>query len=77
MTRAVFIGIALALFFGPVDTSALSPEDRRGYAPCPAQIMCVPTSRKIQRCIAKFLRFKKVPNGAAPTGSSDRWMTRF
>ncbi len=35
MTRAVFIGIALALFFGPVDTSALSPEDRQGLRPLP------------------------------------------
>ncbi|MEE3059615.1 MAG: hypothetical protein VX315_05755 [Pseudomonadota bacterium] len=35
MTRPVFIGIALALFFGPVDTSALSPEDWQGLRPLP------------------------------------------
>ena len=72
MTRAVFIGIALALF---LDRSIPLPCRRktvRGYAPCPARIMYVPTSRKIQRCIAKFLRFKKVPmeprRPAHPTG---------
>ncbi|GIR46037.1 MAG: hypothetical protein CM15mP55_0130 [Hyphomicrobiales bacterium] len=35
MTRAVFIGVALALFFGPIDASALSPEDRQGLRPLP------------------------------------------
>ena len=35
MTRAVFIGVALALFLGSIDASALSSEDRQGLRPLP------------------------------------------
>ncbi len=35
MTRALFLGVALALFLGPVKPSALAPEDRQGLRPLP------------------------------------------